>query len=142
MWLRDTLEELCRQKLRDITDFEWQKYIRPYLIEREGEEGESSPAFIVLQCLDRRLNYGFEYQGCTSLPVMTPRMDNYILAFTQVPYRIPSVDTSQTLYYQASLHFSLEIYFIDIAYHTSAHWCGMILKFEHPRSIVVLTLLI
>ena len=89
MWLRDILEELCRQKLRDITDFEWQKYMRPCLVQGEGEgegEGEevTSTASILLQCLDQRLSYGFEYQGTASLPVMTPRMDNYILAFTQV----------------------------------------------------------
>ena len=95
MWLRDILEELCRQKLRDITDFEWQKYMRPYLVQGDGEgerggegegeaEGASSSASIVLQCLDQRLSYRFEYQGTASLPVMTPRMDNYILAFTQV----------------------------------------------------------
>ena len=87
MWLRDNLEELCRQKLRDITDFEWQKYMRPYLLQGQGggeDEEDSSLASIDLQCLDQRLSYGFEYQGCASLPVMTPRMDNYILAFTQV----------------------------------------------------------
>ena len=99
MWLRDILEELCRQKLRDISDFEWQKYMRPCLVQGEGEEegegeggeegegdgeGIGSTASIVLQCLDQRLVYGFEYQGTASLPVMTPRMDNYILAFTQV----------------------------------------------------------
>ena len=89
MWLRDILEELCRQKLRDISDFEWQKYMRPCLVQGEGEEegegdgeGIGSAASIVLQCLDQQLMYGFEYQGTASLPVMTPRMDNYILAFT------------------------------------------------------------
>lgn len=98
MWLRDILEELCRQKLRDIMDFEWQKYIRPYLVHTEvevaegtdskpeGSENSSSTASIVLRCLDQQLNYGFEYQGCASLPVMTPRMDNYIIAFTQVNF--------------------------------------------------------
>ena len=85
MWLRDILEELCRQKLRDITDFEWQKCMRPCLFQGEGEGEEvTSTASILLQCLDQRLSYGFEYQGTASLPVMTPRMDNYILAFTQV----------------------------------------------------------
>ena len=85
MWLRDILEELCRQKLRDITDFEWQKYMRPYLVPGEGEgDSSGSTASIVLQCLDQRLSYGFEYQGSASLPVMTPGMENYILAFTQV----------------------------------------------------------
>ena len=98
MWLRDILEELCRQKLRDIADFEWQKYIRPYLIhaevevegtdsvEPEGSQNSTSSASIVLRCLDQQLSYGFEYQGCGSLPVMTPRMDNYIIAFTQVNF--------------------------------------------------------
>ena len=103
MWLRDILEDLCRQKLRDITDFEWQKYIRPQLIKSEeennveSEAGKSeacgdqesqrptcSSASITLHCLDQQLSYGFEYQGCSALPVMTQRMDNYIIAFTQV----------------------------------------------------------
>lgn len=101
VWLRDIVEDLCRQKLRDITDFEWQKYIRPQLVQSEEEVSDSdagqcqdgeeanntrpiSAASISLQCLDRQLSYGFEYQGCRSLPVMTPRRDNYIIAFTQV----------------------------------------------------------
>ena len=106
MWLRDILEDLCHQKIRDITDFEWQKYIRPYLLPSEDEpmdqedleatdtnkdsSGVESKALspsscsIVLRCLDQQLSYGFEYQGCASLPVMTARMDNYIIAFTQV----------------------------------------------------------
>ena len=96
MWLRDILEELCRQKLRDITDFEWQKYVRPYLVRSDvetkgGNNSESGvdqscegTASITLRCLDQQLSYGFEYQGCGTLPVMTPRMDNYIIAFTQV----------------------------------------------------------
>ena len=69
--------------------------MRPCLVQGEGEsegeregEGASSTASIVLQCLDQRLSYGFEYQGSASLPVMTPRMDNYILAFTQVMVRL------------------------------------------------------
>ena len=117
MWLRDILEELCRQKLRDITDFEWQRCIRPYLLlededrndldrESQNSSGKSS-AHISLQCLDQQLGYGFEYQGCGSLPVMTPRMDNYILAFTQV-----HAGACQVAYYSA---------------HTCASWCNLCL---------------
>ena len=108
MWLRDILEDLCHQKIRDVTDFEWQKYIRPYFLpsedqplkeeaEEEDEDsfivdgGEShvasshrSSVSIVLRCLDQQLSYGFEYQGCVTVPVMTTRMDNYLIAFTQV----------------------------------------------------------
>ena len=59
--------------------------MRPCLVQGEGEGEEiTSTASMLLQCLDQRLCYGFEYQGTASLPVMTPRMDNYILAFTQV----------------------------------------------------------
>ena len=106
MWLRDILEDLCHQKIRDVTDFEWQKYIRPYLLPGEDQEEEekededpyvaggqeshmassrrSSSISIVLRCLDQQLSYGFEYQGCASVPIMTTRMDNYLIAFTQV----------------------------------------------------------
>lgn len=83
IWLKDILDNLCHQKLKDVTDFEWQRYIKPYLsstvAESDGKEGE-----VVLCCLDQHLSYGYEYTGCTALPVFTPRSENYLIGLTQV----------------------------------------------------------
>ena len=38
MWLRDVLDYLCHQKLRELSDFEWQQFIRLYLQEDPGNE--------------------------------------------------------------------------------------------------------
>ena len=79
VWLRDILDDLCTHKLRDISDFEWQRFLRPYItMETDGQQQ------LKLHCLHKQLVYGYEYQGCHALPVLTPRMNNYIIALTQV----------------------------------------------------------
>ena len=45
LWLRDILDDLCHRKIRDIADFEWQRFLRPYL--EDGEEGTQ----LVLRCV-------------------------------------------------------------------------------------------
>lgn len=95
LWLRDVLDDLCHRKLKDVADFEWQRYIRPYLASLPPEEEDSAlredpqRSTVVLQCLDQQVEYGFEYLGCTSLPVFTPRANNYAIAFTQVSLQVP-----------------------------------------------------
>ena len=88
LWLRDILDDLCHRKLRDVADFEWQRFPRPYLDPEPGNGNEAaneSPTHqLVLKCLNTRIEYGWEYLGCEALPVFTPRTDNYIIAFTQV----------------------------------------------------------
>lgn len=93
LWLRDVLDDLCHRKMRDINDFEWQRYLRPSfsaLLETDKEEdteNESNESTtVVLKCLDQQIEYGFEYLGCVSIPVFTPRANNYMIAFTQVSY--------------------------------------------------------
>ena len=80
LWLRDILDDLCRRKLRDAGDFEWQRFLRPYLRPTEGDHTHQ----LVLQCLEQELVYGCEFLGCQPPPVFTPRTDNYIIALTQV----------------------------------------------------------
>lgn len=89
LWLRDILEDLCQRKLRDIADFEWQRFPRPYMepeLEQTVEAGSSpGPTHqLVLRCLDASVEYGWEYLGCQALPVLSLRADNYLIAFTQV----------------------------------------------------------
>ncbi len=86
------VDDLCQRKLKDIADFEWQRYIRPYLTDNDetpppdGEVGVAPEETrdIVMRCLDQEVAYGYEYTGCNSLPVFTPRSDNYIITITQV----------------------------------------------------------
>ena len=92
VWLRDVLDDLCHHKLRDVTDFEWQRFLRPSLEAGEGR--------LTLKCLNSCLHYGYEYLGCQATPVFTPRANNYIVAFTQVratqpihsPVRVPGYE--------------------------------------------------
>ena len=99
------IDDLCHRKLRDITDFEWQRFIRPYLTTADSSQSEAPPSdqasegapetsvaegvgsTVMLQCLDRQIEYGYEYLGCSSLPVLTARANNYIIAFTQVSWQ-------------------------------------------------------
>lgn len=113
LWLRDVLDDLCHRKLRDGADFEWQRYIRPYLTAplesdpmEEQEEGHTimdsaQRGTVVLRCLDQQMEYGFEYLGCASVPVFTTRANNYIIAFTQVSlfenYTIAWTSETQTI---------------------------------------------
>lgn len=101
------LEDLCRRKLRDIEDFEWQRFMRPhlktYLRQKPQEaatsttdvrpqpesnalheEEEEEVKTVVLRCLDQEVEYGYEYLGCSSVPMFDARANNYIIAFTQV----------------------------------------------------------
>lgn len=106
MWLRDMLDDLCQRKPRGIGDFEWQRFIRPYLgsylrhkpkasnvvIRPQPEHGslkvlpekEEEIKTVVLHCLDQEVEYGYEYLGCSSIPLFDARANNYIIAFTQV----------------------------------------------------------
>ena len=108
MWLRDMLEDLCRRKLKDIEDFEWQRFLKPQLKSLTDETPKSEtpikkgkqlvrksttldffsvdePRTIFLCCLQQQIEYGFEYLCYTqSLPLFETRANNYIISFTQV----------------------------------------------------------
>ncbi len=88
LWLRDVVDDLCQHKLRDITDFEWQRYLRPYVVMDTSppptEEESGARGDLVMRCLDQGLRYGYEYTGCHGLPAISPHTDNYIIALTQV----------------------------------------------------------
>ena len=99
------LEDLCHRKLRGIGDFEWQRFIRPYRQSHHKhkpqaldvkpqceagsfdvlpEEDEKEIKTVVMHCLDQEVEYGYEYLGCSSIPVFDARGNNYIIALTQV----------------------------------------------------------
>lgn len=89
LWLRDILDDLCHRKLKDMADFDWQRYIRPYRVAPLAEEAatpeeNAQGSTVVLRCLEQQVEYGFEYLGCASIPVFTSRANNYVIAFTQV----------------------------------------------------------
>ena len=78
VWLRDIIDDLCHQKIRGVADFEWQRFLRPCI----SEPQESN--VLQFQCLHVKLEYGYEYLGCQALLVLTPRMNNCMIALTQV----------------------------------------------------------
>jgi energy-coupling factor transporter ATP-binding protein EcfA2 len=99
--LRDMSEDLVHRKLRDVSDFEWQRFPRVnslseltiteqlFTAEQENTEelveGHSNPGplSLVVDCLDTSFLYAYEYLGCKLYPVFTPRTLNCIVAFTQ-----------------------------------------------------------
>ena len=101
MWLRDVLDFLCHQKLRELSDFEWQQFLRLYVREDPGKiyimirdtlyelhilhcftvSKRQTPTF---HCLDVQLSYHCEFTGCQSLPPYSPRLGNCLIALTQV----------------------------------------------------------
>ena len=89
VWLRDIVEDLCHQKIRNATDFEWQRYPRLYTT---SDSAHSAPPTLQtqleLRCLHMKMEYGFEYTGCQALPVFTPRMNSYMISLMQVSLKL------------------------------------------------------
>ncbi|KAI6655905.1 Dynein heavy chain 2, axonemal [Oopsacas minuta] len=70
LWLRDISHDLAEKKPRDISDFEWQKYIRmyyhsvPVLDEPNFELVDTNKQLnLTLRCLFTDIPYGFDYIG-------------------------------------------------------------------------------
>ena len=74
---------MCSRKLRDLADFEWQRFLRFYALPTtEGIQ-------LVLRCLDCELAYQCDFLGVQSPPVFTPRSDAWIISFTQASIVTP-----------------------------------------------------
>eukprot|EP01138_Halocafeteria_seosinensis_P006356 gb/GECG01006497.1/.p1 GENE.gb/GECG01006497.1/~~gb/GECG01006497.1/.p1 ORF type:complete len:3153 (+),score=416.35 gb/GECG01006497.1/:1-9459(+) len=71
---RDIIEQMLDEQVEDIGNFTWQQQLRYYW------EPQS------LQCVVRQsncvINYGYEYQGCTSRLVITPLTDRCWMTIT------------------------------------------------------------
>ena len=70
LWLRDIFHDLAEKKPRDISDFEWQKYVRMYyhstpaLDEPNYDSVEITEELnLTLRCLFTDIPYGFDYIG-------------------------------------------------------------------------------
>ena len=70
LWLRDIGYDLAEKKPRDISDFEWQRYVRVYyhstpaLTESNYEMVASNETLnLTLRCLFTSIPYGFDYIG-------------------------------------------------------------------------------
>ena len=70
LWLRDIGYDLAEKKPRDISDFEWQRYVRMYyhstpeLAESNYELVDSNETLnLTLRCLFTTIPYGFDYIG-------------------------------------------------------------------------------
>ncbi|XP_048577711.1 dynein axonemal heavy chain 8 isoform X3 [Nematostella vectensis] len=96
MYLRDTLDDLGRRKLRDVVDFEWKRNIRFYgstvkaidpspevQVEDNGAEGTVAVEPFLIHMLDAQLPYGCEFYGDESGLALTPITERCFLSLTQ-----------------------------------------------------------
>ena len=110
VWLRDIVNDLCHCKLRSISDFEWLRYPRLYLTPPSPSPSsppspQSQPGDrLEVKCLHMTMEYGFEYVGCQSLPVFTPRMNNYIISLLQACRLTPTHTHTHTQYTHTHIH--------------------------------------
>eukprot|EP00794_Sanderia_malayensis_P000407 gene407-1042_t len=77
--LRDILEDLGKRKLRDVTDFEWQRNLRFYF--QTDEEGKQD--CLSIQMLDAQFLYGNEFLNCSCPIMLTPLTERCFLSLTQ-----------------------------------------------------------
>ena len=66
---RDIVEQLYEAKVDKIANFTWQQQLR-YYFDRASD-------IVVVRQSNSLINYGYEYQGCTSRLVITPLTDRY-----------------------------------------------------------------
>jgi dynein heavy chain, axonemal len=72
---RDIIEDLKREQVLSVFDFNWQKQLRYYY------EEEMTCACVIRQ-IQATLNYGGEYMGATSRLVITPLTDKCWITIT------------------------------------------------------------
>ena len=150
MWLRDVLDFLCHQKLRELTDFEWQQFLRLYIQEDPGKiiddilcklctlycfivSKRQKPTF---HCLDVQLSYHCEFTGCQSLPPYSPRLGNCLIALTQVTTVLYSIHSLMS-----RINYKFVLYYICMRYvimFCSVRFCYIVLICTHMHSAVII----
>lgn len=75
---RDIIDELTKDNVQSIYDFNWQKQLRYYWDEEAGQEG--NPCLV--KQIQATLYYGYEYMGATSRLVITPLTDRCWITIT------------------------------------------------------------
>ena len=68
------IEDLKKDNVTSIYDFNWQKQLRYYYEEVEGQGGNQETQCIIRQ-IQALLTYGYEYMGATTRLVITPLTD-------------------------------------------------------------------
>jgi dynein heavy chain, axonemal len=69
---RDIIDQMVKDKVSDVGSFTWQQQLRFYLNEGKVDVRQS----------DSLIQYGYEYQGCTSRLVITPLTDRCWMTIT------------------------------------------------------------
>ena len=86
--MRDVLDDLQLRKVRDVSDFEWQRNIRVYRSDSIGDIALGSSAEntektlltpLTLQMLNRTFSYESEFTGCKSGFILTPSLEQVLL---------------------------------------------------------------
>ncbi|GAB1604755.1 dynein axonemal heavy chain 5 isoform X2 [Argonauta hians] len=73
LYLRDTLNRLCKRKVKHCTDFDWRRYFKCYMIPANKLKPH-------LEILDHKLVYGGEFCGSNPSIIMTPVTDKCFLS--------------------------------------------------------------
>jgi dynein heavy chain len=76
-YLRDTSENLSSKKIKDQTDFEWQKCFKVYIHEESSNESMNVPKFYVFS---DSYNFGTEFYGSEQNTIITPSTERYYLS--------------------------------------------------------------
>ena len=71
---RDIIEELAKEEVSQISDFNWQKQLRYYWDEVLDN--------VLVKQVNAQLPYGYEYMGATSRLVITPLTDRCWITIT------------------------------------------------------------
>ncbi|XP_052821623.1 dynein axonemal heavy chain 5 isoform X2 [Octopus bimaculoides] len=75
LYLRDTLNTICRKRVKHCTDFDWRRYLKCYLVSDNDTELK-----LHFEILDHRLVYGNEFCGSNPSIIMTPVTEKCFLS--------------------------------------------------------------
>jgi len=79
---RDICTELIINEIEEITDFEWQKQLRTYLVDAAEAGSLSNNSVVRVRQLKSEIDFGYEYIGPTVRLVITPLTDRVWLTMT------------------------------------------------------------
>lgn len=79
---KDICGEFLVAEIQDVSDFEWQKQLRTYLVDSTDSGSLSNNMVVKIRQLKSEIEYGYEYIGPTVRLVITPLTDRVWLTMT------------------------------------------------------------
>ncbi|XP_075124385.1 uncharacterized protein LOC142197756 [Leptodactylus fuscus] len=78
LYLRDVMEKILSQKVRETADFDWKRTMKFYLKEKDGLPRHE------INILDAQYTYGCEFYGANILLIMNPVTDKCFFKISQI----------------------------------------------------------